>query len=97
MVLYGIALIYNLLQKGGTMSIRIDVNDLPPSAEEAEAAAHRLSYHTNGEYFSLPLDEGEISIGSSPKCDISIRAPGVRSRHVCLKRHGKKLFIRNLG
>lgn len=79
------------------MNIRIDVQDLPPPAEEAESATYRLSYYADGKYYSRPINEGETSIGSSPLCDITIQAPGVRSRHACLKRHGNKLFIRNLG
>lgn len=79
------------------MNIRIDVQDLPPPAEEAESAAYQLSCYADGKYYSHPIDEGETSIGSSSLCAISIKAAGVRGRHACLKRHGNKLFIRNLG
>lgn len=77
--------------------LKIDVTDLKPSAEDAELITYRLSYHVEGNYCSHPVSEGENSIGSSPLCDISIQAPGVYGQHACLKRNGRKLFIRNTG
>jgi DNA-binding NtrC family response regulator len=86
-----------LKKQNEIMTIRIDLQDLPPSTAEAESATYRLSYHADSKYYSHPINEGETSIGSSSLCDISIQAPGVCGRHACLKRHGNKIFIRNLG
>lgn len=79
------------------MTLRIDVNDLSPPAEETESAAYRLSFHADGKYYSHSIYEGETSIGSSSLCDIAIQAPGVRGRHACLKRQGNRIFIRSSG
>ena len=79
------------------MTLRIDVPDLPPSQKDGEAAVYRLSCLVGGEYFTYAVAEGETTIGSSTLCAIAVRAPGVHGRHVCLKRHGNKLFVRSLG
>jgi hypothetical protein len=92
-----LALTVFLKNQAEIMTIRIDVQDLSPSTTEAESASYRLSYYTDGKYYSHPIDEGETSIGSSSLCDIAIQGAGVRGRHACLKRHGNKIFIRNLG
>lgn len=79
------------------MTIRIDVNDLPPSQKDSESADYRLSCFIDGEHFNYSLAEGENHIGSSALCAIAIRANGVRGRHACVKRHGGRLFLRSLG
>ena len=79
------------------MPVRINVKDLSPPAKKCQTSLFCLTYNNAGKYHSHPLDEGEIIIGASPLCTISISAPGVRERHVSLKRQGNMIYIRGLG
>lgn len=79
------------------MPLRINVKDLSTPANDLESPIFLLTYKNAGQKYCHPLDEGEMTIGSSPLCSIPIPAPGIRPQHVSLKRQGNRIYIRGIG
>jgi len=73
------------------MAVRIKLNDLP--GEGRAGAIYHIHYEANGAFDTCTLGTGDFFIGSGTDCDLSIPAPGVRRRHVRLKRHDDSIFI----
>jgi DNA-binding NtrC family response regulator len=82
------------LEPGGVL--RIGADDLPPLATPT-ASEYELAYRIGETALRCRLAEGEAVIGSSPQATIRIRAAGVRSRHLRVKRHGGGIFLQALG
>lgn len=83
------------------MSIRINVQDLPlrvePQSNDSDEVIYQLTYKVGLKTEIYALPQGETHIGSSPKCDLCVKATGVRTRHLRIKRDGGKLYIQSLG
>jgi transcriptional regulator with AAA-type ATPase domain len=73
------------------MAVRIKLDDL--SSEGRASSIYHIHYEANGAFQTSTLGTGDFYIGSGSDCDLSIPAPGVRRRHVRLKRHDDRIFI----
>ena len=74
------------------MSVRIKVGDLSAEGRDSKAV-YRLHLEIKGRFQSEALLEGDTFLGSGATCDIRVEAPGVRARHVRIKRRGDEVHI----
>jgi DNA-binding NtrC family response regulator len=75
------------------MPLRIDLTDLPD--RRAGQPAWVLTWRSGARRKSLPLADGESTIGSAAPC--RLKAPGVAARHLLIKIDDDRLFVRALG
>jgi DNA-binding NtrC family response regulator len=75
------------------MPLRIDLADLP--ARSAPRPAWILTWRSGTRRASLPLADGESTIGSAAPC--RLKAPGVAARHLVIKIDDDRLFVRAIG
>ena len=78
------------------MPARIKVGELR-STPQSEGPLYQLAFESHGKQWTHPLPEGELRVGSSRLNDIRVPVPGVRSRHLRVKRSGSEVFVDPLG
>ena len=68
------------------------VSELPPRA--SSGVQYQVIVETDDEEGVYLLPEGTTYLGQADRCDIQIRAAGVQTRHVALKRNGDRIVAR---
>src|SRR5271169_1763631 len=75
------------------MAAKITLTELPAKL----SATYQLVLRTGSRQQTHDVPEGEIYIGKSLRCEVRVAAPGVRGRHIRLKRYGDLIHIQAVG
>jgi DNA-binding NtrC family response regulator len=78
------------------MSIRIRVEDLPPKLAASEATDYQLRWQEGTRRRRCAFPEGELYLGRSSGCAVRVSAPGVRPRHLRLRRLADRVYVEPL-